>query len=153
MDDGNRRGWPSRDKDPILTGASSPGLSSVIQCRRREMDVRSGGWMDGWMDGRGRDRHGGVLWNKAQPVPERYQFTSWPPEFFLLLSLFSLNPEVCEDIAGWLCILLRNLRILIWVCQAVSTPTAPDWNITTTAGWIAICYFFFWLWHSWFPED
>lgn len=115
MDDGNRRGWPSRDKDPNLTGASSPGLSSVIQCRWREMD--------GWMDGRVGDRHGGVLRNKAQPVLERYQFTSWPPALFLLFSLFSLKPEVREEgIAGWLCVLSRTS--LIWVCREVSTPTS-----------------------------
>ncbi len=63
MDDGNRRGRPSRDKDPILTGASSLSLSSVTRCRQREMNVRLGGWMDGWMDGwmRGRQTCGSLM--------------------------------------------------------------------------------------------
>ena len=77
---GTGGGWPSSDKEPILTGASSPSLSSVTRCRQREMDVQLGGWNDGW----GGDRRRGTWHNPSSRVigsPSDPSFSSaWDPE-------------------------------------------------------------------------
>lgn len=76
MDEGNRRGRPACDKEPILTAASSPrpelsrmALTERDGCAAQGMDGRvEEGETDGGIGA-------GVSGNKAQPVLWCYQLT------------------------------------------------------------------------------
>lgn len=55
-----------------MTGASSPSLSSLTQCRQREMDVGGAQWTDGRTDDRrtdGGDRHRGSIIEQGTTCP------------------------------------------------------------------------------------
>lgn len=140
MDDGNRRGWPSRDKDPILTGVSSLGLCSVTQCRQREIDVQLGGWMDGWMDeGKTDIRESYGTWHNLSLCV----ITS-PPDlctFFCLLSYFSLKTGDGwgwgrNDCLGPGCGLVLYFVVFFSDCIAgLSVGTSTNLAQTETASW------------------
>lgn len=78
MDEGNRRGRPACDKEPILTAASSP-RPELSHMALTERDGCTAQGMDGRMEEGETDRSwaggGGVSRNKAQPVLWCYQLT------------------------------------------------------------------------------
>lgn len=74
MDDGNGRGRPGCDKEPILTAASSP-KPELSHMASTEGDGCAAQGMDGRMEEVETDRRGGVSRNKAEPVLWRYQLT------------------------------------------------------------------------------